>query len=107
MSALTENDLKELKDFINSNFSQVNQRLENIEKEITETKQDIKEIKQEIQEVKIEQGKLTGKFEGIKPAVDQVYNLSEKVGELKNWRQFVFTLITVLASGAVGWFLRK
>ena len=93
MSALTENDLKELKSLIIQEFKEI--------------KQDIKEIKQEIQEVKIEQGKLNGKFDGIKPAMDQVYNLSEKVGELKNWRQFVFTAITVLASGAVGWFLRK
>ena len=34
----------------------------------------------------------------FKPAFEQMYSLSEKVGELKNWRQYFFTAIAVLAS---------
>ena len=40
------------------------------------------------------------------PLVQKIPDLTEKVGELKNWRQIVFVVATASVSGVIGWFLR-
>lgn len=86
MSTVTDNDLKELKDLINNRFEQLDQNMI---------------------ELKLEQRELKARLDSMTPAMNKIFDLSEKVGELKNWRQFVFTVIAVVASGAIGWFIRN
>ena len=46
------------------------------------------------------------RLEDWKPAIDKIPDLAEKVGELKNWRQFLIITVTATVSGVIGWFLR-
>ena len=46
------------------------------------------------------------RLESWKPAIYKIPDLAEKVGELKNWRQFVLISITATISGVIAWFLR-
>ncbi len=39
-------------------------------------------------------------------SIDKIPDLAEKVGELKNWRQFLIITVTASISGFIGWFLR-
>lgn len=39
-------------------------------------------------------GKIEAKMEAWKPVLDKIPDLSEKVGELKNWRQIALIIIT-------------
>lgn len=40
------------------------------------------------------------------PLFEKIPDLTEKVGELKNWRQIVFIVVTATVSGLVGWLIR-
>jgi hypothetical protein len=93
MSAVTENDLKEIKDLISQLSNKIDERFDNLDEKVTQ--------------LRINQEKIQTRLDDWKPSIDKVMDLSEKVGELKNWRQFVFTALTILASGALGWYLRK
>jgi uncharacterized protein YoxC len=39
-------------------------------------------------------GKIETKLETLKPVFDKIPDLSEKVGELKNWKQISIVLLT-------------
>ncbi|MDJ0660075.1 MAG: hypothetical protein QNJ42_11380 [Crocosphaera sp.] len=92
MSAVTENDLKELKDLIINNHRA-------LEKGQADLKEQLTAIDKRLAIVET-------RLEDWKPAIDKIPDLAEKVGELKNWRQFVIITITASISGFIGWFLR-
>ena len=43
----------------------------------------------------------------IQPSIDQVYSLSEKVGELKNWKGIFLIALTAIGSSLITWFLKR
>ncbi|WP_017294773.1 hypothetical protein [Geminocystis herdmanii] len=51
MSTITDNDLKELKDLINSKFEKIDRKLETISNDIIELKIDVATIKTEVNAV--------------------------------------------------------
>ncbi len=85
MSTVTENDLKELKELINSRFDSLERGQS--------------EIKERLAVVET-------RLEDWKPSVDKIPDLAEKVGELKNWRQIVIIALTALISGSITWVIR-
>ena len=134
MAKVTENDIKELKDLIISNHQLLENRLTNIETRLTGVETQLTNVDTRLTSVetqlthvdtrltKIEKGQADVKeqligvdkqlgmvdtrLEDWKPAIDKIPDLAEKVGELKNWRQFVIITITASVSGVIGWFLR-
>jgi hypothetical protein len=78
------NDLRELKDLINKRFDLINERMnerfDNVNKRITE--------------LRINQEKVKTRLDDWKPSIDKTADLSEKIGDLKNWRQITLVLIT-------------
>ena len=85
MSTVTENDLKELKELINSRFDSLERGQS--------------EIKERLAVVET-------RLEDWKPSVYKIPDLAEKVGELKNWRQIVIIALTALISGSITWVIR-
>lgn len=93
MSTVTENDLKELKDLINSRFD---------------------ELKEGQKALEIGQAKIEARLEAWSPSIQKITDLTEKVGELKNWKQVGLVVITAMISsifsgmigGVVGWLIR-
>ncbi len=89
MSTVTENDLREVKELItnlskgmNEGFTQVNDRFNNLEEKIISLDKTV--------------GKIETRLEDWKPSIDKTADLSEKIGELKNWRQIGIVLFTGL-----------
>jgi hypothetical protein len=94
MTTVTESDIKELKDLINSRFDEVKQELNGIDKRLTV---------------------IENRLEDWKPSMSKIPDLAEKVGDLKNWKQiglvFVTAVISSIFSGAIGgiigWLIRS
>jgi hypothetical protein len=69
-------------------------------KEITEVKS---ELKQEIAEVRGDIKAIDARIKNVETAVQKIPEITEKFGELKNWRQIAFIIIAAIA----GWFVRS
>ena len=102
MSTVTENDLKELKDLIINNNKTLEMIINNqkvLEKGQADLKEQLTGIDKRLAIVET-------RLEDWKPSIDKIPDLAEKVGELKNWRQFLIITVTAVFSGFIGWFIR-
>ncbi|MEA5535466.1 hypothetical protein [Crocosphaera sp. XPORK-15E] len=106
MSTVTENDLKELKDLIISNHKVLETKLTSLETRLTSLEKGQTDLKDKLTGIDKQLGMVETRLEDWKPAIDKIPDLAEKVGELKNWRQFVIITLTATISGVLGWFLR-
>lgn len=94
MSTVTESDIKELKDLINSQFDEVKNRLSSLE---------------------IGQAEMRGKLASMETSTGKIPDLAEKLGELKNWKQigvvvitaFISSIFSGLIGGVIGWLIRS
>ena len=100
MAAITESDLKELKDLIIAFREESNNRFTRLE-------EGQESLRMEMIEVKT-------KLNTLEPSIQKVPDLAEKVGELKNWKQIGLVFITAVISsifsgtigGVIGWLIR-
>ena len=102
MSKVTENDLKELKDLIIDN----NKRLEMIINNQKVLEKGQADLKEQLTGIDKRLAIVETRLEDWKTAIDKIPDLAEKVGELKNWRQFLIITVTAVFSGFIGWFIR-
>ncbi|MDJ0601450.1 MAG: hypothetical protein QNJ37_21725 [Crocosphaera sp.] len=98
----------------------VEEMLKRIEGKLDKQSEEISAIKTEIGEMKTEMGRMNtemgrmsteigyikGTLETQQIFVQKIPDLAEKVGELKNWRQFVIITVTATVSGVIGWLVR-
>lgn len=84
--------LKRIEDKIDSNQKETNNKFKDLESKIDKQSEEIATIK--------------GMLQGQQPIMQKIPDLAEKVGELKNWRQFVIITLTATVSGVIGWFIR-
>ena len=102
MSTVTENDLKELKELIIDNNKTLEMIINNqkvLEKGQADLKEQLTGIDKRLAIVET-------RLEDWKPSIDKIPDLAEKVGELKNWRQFLIITVTAVFSGFIGWYNR-
>ena len=102
MSTVTENDLKELKELIIDNNKTLEMIINNqkvLEKGQADLKEQLTGIDKRLAIVET-------RLEDWKPSIDKIPDLAEKVGELKNWRQFLIITVTAVFSRFIGWFIR-
>jgi hypothetical protein len=100
MTTVTESDIKKLKNLINQGFDQIKIELKTLEKDVTD--------------LKIGQGEIKVRLTDLESNSRKIPDLAEKVGELKNWKQAGFVIITAFISsifsgaigGTIGWITR-
>lgn len=93
MAAVTESDIKELKDLIVAFRDDANHRFTVLENRLT------------VIETRLDEWR---------PSISKIPDLAEKVGELKNWKQIGLVFVTAVVSsvfsgtigGVMGWLLR-
>lgn len=130
MSTVTENDLKELKDLItqlgdrintqsiqmNTQNEQVNQKLNHLTVEVAVIKESLNGVNRRFDDVNKRFDDVNKRLDDWKPAIvkatdkadavaQKMTDLSEKIGELKNWRQVAIIVITGLLT-TLFWLLR-
>ena len=97
---ITQSELTEILGEIREGFKTVNNRLNELEKGQIEMKAELKGI--------------DTRLSNVEASVQKIPDLSEKIGELKNWKQIGVIVITALISavftgtigGFIGWFIR-
>ena len=126
MTTTSNTELQELKEFISDRFNQLDRKIDTVKaelkQEITEVKAELKqeitevksELKQEIAEVKLELKQemsdirgdiktIDARMKNVETAVQKIPEITEKFGELKNWRQIALIIIAAV----FGWFVRS
>lgn len=106
MSTITDNDLKELKDFINSKFDQVERKNEQFDRKLETLSQDMNSMRIEIATVKEGLNSVKTRLDDWKPLITKSAEISEKIGELKNWKQISIILLTGLITSFL-WYFRN
>ena len=97
---ITQSELVEVLGEIRQGFKAVNDSLNQLEKGQAEMKAELNGIDK--------------RLTNVESSVQKIPDLSEKIGELKNWKQIGIILITALVSsiltgtigGFIGWFIR-
>jgi chromosome segregation ATPase len=107
MATITKSEIKELKDLIirlGENLGSRMQSLEEGQKSLAEGQKSLE----------IRQAKIEGRLDEWKPSINKITDLTEKVGELKNWKQIGLVFLTAMVSsifsgtigGVIGWLIR-
>jgi hypothetical protein len=100
MTTITDADIKELKDFINSRFDE----LEKGQKAL-EIGQKALEIGQA--EIKGQIAVIDSRLQTLESSSQKIPDLAEKVGELKNWKQIALTLGGTLIGGIITYLIKN
>lgn len=93
MTTTSNTDLQELKEFIKDGFNQLDQKIDDkfneLDKRIIKLESDLQGIDK--------------RMSNIESSVQKIPEITEKFGELKNWRQTAFIIIAAV----IGWFARS
>ena len=115
MSTTSNTEVQELKEFIQGGFNQldkdINNKFNELDKKIDnkfnelDKKIDNKfnEVEKGIVKLEAELGGLDKRVSSIETSVQKIPEITEKFGELKNWRQIAFVIIAAI----FGWFARS
>jgi len=122
MTTASNTDIEQLKEFIKDGFNelkgdinQLDRKIDNkfheLDRKISEVKSELKqeisevksELKQEISDIRGDIKTIDARFKNVETAIQKIPDISEKFGELKNWRQIAFIIIAAV----VGWFARN
>ena len=107
-------ELTEIKTLINDRFNQLDRKLDatkaELKQDITATKaelkQDISDVKGEIKALNAEVKGIEKRLSNVETSVMKIPEITEKFGELKNWRQTAFVIIAGVVSAFLGWIAR-
>ena len=92
MTTTSNTDIQELKEFIKDGFNQLDKKIDDkfneLDKKIIKLESDLQGIDK--------------RMSNIESSVQKIPEITEKLGELKNWRQIAFIIIAAVA----GWFAR-
>ncbi len=107
-------DLTAITNLINDRFNQLDRKLDNtkveLKQEIIETKaelkQDISDVKGDVKALHVEIRGLEKRLSNVEASAIKIPEITEKFGELKNWRQTAFVIIAGVVSAFLGWIAR-
>ncbi|MGK7914613.1 MAG: hypothetical protein AB4038_03580 [Prochloraceae cyanobacterium] len=94
----------ELDNKIDSNFNELDKKFDSNFNELDKKIDTVKsELKQEISDVRGDIKVIDARQKNVETSVQKIPEITEKFGELKNWRQIAFIIIAAI----VGWFARS
>ena len=88
-----DHKFNELDKKIDHKFNELDKKIDNVESN----------LKQEISDVRGELKVIDARQKNVETSVQKIPEITEKFGELKNWRQIAFIIIAAV----VGWFARS
>ena len=104
MTTSSNVDIQELKEFIKDGFNELDKKIDNKFNEL-DKKIDNKfnELDKKIIKLESDLQGMDKRMSNIESSVQKIPEITEKFGELKNWRQIAFIVIAAV----VGWFARS
>lgn len=89
------NQFDQVNEKMNDRFDQVYEKMNDQFEQVNEKMNDrFEQVNANINELRISQATVETRLEDWKPSIDKTADLSEKIGELKNWRLIGIVLIT-------------
>ena len=117
--SVKENDnnvnLIELKALISDRFTQLDRKLDETKSELkrdiletkSELKQDLTKLEGDVKAVHVEIKGLEKRLSNVEASVTKIPEITEKFGELKNWRQTAFIIIAGVISSVLTWLAKS
>lgn len=114
MTTTNNTEIQELKQFISDRFNQLDRKFDETKSELkqdlnntkSELKQDISELKGDLKALHVEVKGLEKRLSNVEISANKIPEITEKFGELKNWRQTAFVIIAGVVSAFLGWLAR-
>ena len=115
MTTTSNTEIQQLKEFIKDGFNQLDRKVDSkfneldkkIDHKFNELDRKIDNVesnlKQEISDVRGDLKAIDARQKNVETSVQKIPEITEKFGELKNWRQIAFIIIAAV----VGWFARS
>ena len=104
MTTTSNTEIQQLKEFIKDGFNQIDKKIDNKFNELDKKIDNVESrLKQEISEVRSDLKVIDARQKNVETSVQKIPEITEKFGELKNWRQIAFIIIAAV----VGWFARS
>ncbi|PSB11152.1 DUF1664 domain-containing protein [Pleurocapsa sp. CCALA 161] len=103
MTTTNNIEIQELKQFISDRFNQLDRKLDETKSEL---KQDIGDLKGDLKALHVEVKGLEKRLSNVEISANKIPEITEKFGELKNWRQTAFVIIAGVVSVFLGWLVR-
>ena len=103
MTTTNNTEIQELKQFISDRFNQLDRKLDETKSEL---KQDISDLKGDLKALHVEVKGLEKRLSNVEISTNKIPEITEKFGELKNWRQTAFVIIAGVVSAFLGWLVR-
>ena len=97
-------DLVAITNLINDRFNQLDRKLDSTKAEL---KQDILRVEGEVKALQVEIRGVEKRLSNVEAATIKIPEITEKFGELKNWRQTAFVIIAGVVSAFLGWIARS
>jgi hypothetical protein len=118
MPQVTNTDIRELKDLIQSLDRKMDLGFANADKKMdlgfanADKKMELefsnadKQIELGFSDLKGEIKTVNSRLTNLESNTKAIADLAEKVGELKNWKQIAIVLFTSVVTGTIGWLIR-
>ncbi|MEL6438060.1 MAG: DUF1664 domain-containing protein [Cyanobacteria bacterium J06621_8] len=104
MTTTPSTEILQLKEFIQNGFNQLDKKIDDRFNELKfELKEDINRVEKRIIKLESDLQGMDKRISNIETSVQKIPEITEKFGELKNWRQIAFIIIAAV----VGWLSRS
>ncbi len=107
-------ELNEIKTLISDRFNQLDRKLDETKVELkqdiaqveTKLEKQIIKLEGDIKALHVEVRGIDKRLSNVENSVTKIPEITEKFGELKNWRQTAFVIIAGVVSAFLGWIAR-
>ena len=106
MTTAPSTEIQKLQELIKDGFKELKENINQLDGKIEQVRDEIKGLDDRLRILELSQAETKGRMDEWKTAIQKIPDLAEKVGELKNWRQFLIITVTAVFSGFIGWFIR-
>ena len=104
MATTSNTEIQQLKEFIKDGFNQLDKKIDNKFNELDKKIDHVESaLKQEISDLRGDLKVIDARQKNVETSIQKIPEITEKFGELKNWRQIAFIIIAAV----VGWFARS
>jgi septal ring factor EnvC (AmiA/AmiB activator) len=99
-------ELLEIKTFISGRFDELKADIASVTNEVGQIKIQTTELDKKLAVIETKIDSAEKRISNVENSVTKIPEITEKFGELKNWRQTAFVIIAAVVSAFLGWIAR-
>jgi len=99
-------ELFEIKTFIRDRFDELKSDIAAVKHEVDQIKTQTTDLDKKLAVIETKIDSTEKRLSNVESSVTKIPEITEKFGELKNWRQTAFVIIAGVVSAFLGWIAR-